>query len=156
MRLFSRSSLALLALLGLMLPVAAHAQIAPDRIPLQTKLNELAHLREAYNDALNTKDVAKLAGMYADDAILISPDGIMHNGHAEIAKHLADQMPAFPRAVITSDSLSVYGNMAIDVGTVALHPANAASTRQRYMTVSERGLQGVWKIQRVALVPMGS
>ncbi|MEO8478702.1 MAG: nuclear transport factor 2 family protein [Gemmatimonadota bacterium] len=156
MRLFSRSAVALLALVGLTLPMAAHAQIAPDRIPLQTKLNELMHLREAYNDALNTKDVAKLAGMYAEDAILITPDGVMHKGYAAIAKHLADNVPTFPHAVITSDSLSVYGNMAIDVGTVALHPANAASTSQRYMTVSQRGLQGVWKIQRVALVPVGS
>ncbi len=156
MRLFSRSSVALLALLGLTLPMAAHAQIAPDRIPLQTKLNELAHLREAYNDALNTRDVAKLAGMYADDAILITPDGVMHKGHAAIAKHLADNVPTFPRSVIASDSLSVYGSMAIDVGTVTLHPAGAPATSQRYMTITQRGLQGVWKIQRVALVAVGS
>lgn len=156
MRMFSRSSVTLLALLGLALPVAAHAQIAPDRIPLQTKLNELEHLREAYSDALNTKDVGKLAGMYADDAILITSDGVMHNGHAAIAKHLADQVPSFPRSVLTSDSLSVYGSIAIDVGTLTLRPVGTAATKQRYMTVSERGLQGVWKIQRVALVPIGS
>lgn len=155
MKLFARSSVALLAVLGLSFPLTVQAQIAPDRIPLQTKLDELAHLREAYVDALNTRDVARLTGMYDEDAILVGPDGAIYTGRKAVSTHLAAAMSSQPQSSFRSDSLAVFGNIAIDVGTLTLRPANAKTTTQRYVTVAERGMQGVWKLKRVVLVPIG-
>ncbi len=83
------------------IPVLAHAQgVASGRSPLRTPQTDLATLRSEYVDAHNKKDAATMTAMFANDAVLILPDGSMLSGRAEIGKYLADGAKTSAHAVI--------------------------------------------------------
>lgn len=147
----SRSSLALA--LSLVVALPATSQIPEDRVPLQTALSELYRLREEYADAFNKKNAIALAGLYATDAVVIRSNGAVLIGYDDIKTAFAAEAPTYPHMVITSDTIRVYGNTAVDIGTVARHPAGGGEVRERYMVVLRRET-GVWKITRVASVPI--
>jgi len=136
----------------LALPGVGTAQgVAPGRVPLRTALADLATLRTEYADAFNKKDAAAVTAMYANDAVLIFPDGTMLSGRSEIGKRMSDDAKTWPHAVIKSDTVRVYGATAVDIGQWITHPAEGGETSLRYVTVSRRGMNG-WKIEHVVLV----
>jgi ketosteroid isomerase-like protein len=134
-------------------PTVATAQIEEPRIPLQTKLTELNRFRVEYAENFNKKDAAALAAMYADDAMINDRDGRVYKGGAQIREYMTAGAASFPHMVIESDSMAIYGNTAVDVGTTRMHPAGAAEIVSRYMVVLRRGMNG-WKLVRVAVTPV--
>ena len=140
--------------LGLALPSVAAAQgIEEPRIPLRTALSELATMRTEYVEAFNKKDAAAVAAMYESDATVILGDGLV-KGDA-IGAAMAEAAPNWPHAVIASDTVRVYGNTAVDVGTWTVHPAGGGEQVFLYQTVSRRGMSG-WKIVAVSVTPVAS
>lgn len=146
-----RSWLTLACSLALLIPAVAIAQgIEQPRVPLRTALDEIRTLREAYAKAFNDKNAATVAGMYAPDAVVIRADGVVLTGNEAIRKDLeAGQWPAMS---ITSDNVRVYGNTALDVGTVSMTPAGGKENVSHYLVVLRRGIKD-WKVSRVAVVP---
>ena len=137
----------------LVIPTVAAAQgVAPGRVPLRTALTDLATLRTEYVDAFNKKDASAVTGMYANDAVLILPDGTMLSGQAEIGKRMADDAKTWPHAVIKSDTVRVYGATAVDIGQWVTHPEGGGEQVARYVSIARRGMKG-WKIHHAVLVP---
>ncbi|MEP6591465.1 MAG: nuclear transport factor 2 family protein [Gemmatimonadota bacterium] len=153
MKRLSRLSVRLLVALVFVAPSVASAQIEPGRVPLQTALTELARFRERYAEMYNTKDVAELAVMYGDHAIVIANDGSMTVGKAAITAGLKAGAPSFTHVVITSDSMTVYGNTAVDHGTAKFHSAGKPELVERYLVVLRRGMKE-WKVVSLANVPV--
>lgn len=149
-----RSCLPLVVALALAAPAVVSAQIEEPRIPLQTKLSELTRFRTEYAENYNKKDVTALVAMYSADAIVIEANGTTFKGIDQIRQGLTDQAPQFPHLVIESDSLSIYGNTAVDVGTTKAHPTSGAEMVSRYLVVLRRDMNG-WKVVRVAITPVG-
>lgn len=149
---WSTRAVPLLLSFALTAPSVAVAQgIEEPRIPLRTALAELSTLRTEYVDAFNRKDAAAVASMYDSDATLISDQGSMKGGEA-IREMMTTEAPTWPHAVIASDTVRVYGNTAVDVGTWTVHPADGGEMVMRYMSVLRRSMSG-WKLVSVAVVP---
>lgn len=143
----------LLLTLGLATPSVIAAQgVEEPRIPLRTALMELNTLRTEYSDAFNRKDGAALAGVYASDAVFIDADGAKLVGNDAIREYMIARSEKGGHMVIASDTVRVYGNTAVDMGTVTIHPEGGGEDVAHYMTVSRRSMTG-WKIVSVALVP---
>ncbi len=143
---------ALLAV-GSFAPTILHAQIDSGRVPLQTAISEIFRLRESYAETYNAKDVAGLMEKYDENATAILPNGMVVTGRAAIAKSMGN--PAeLPHMVITSDSLAVWGNTAVDRGTVKQHPAAGGEIVSRYLVVLRRGMKE-WKLVYAVNVPVG-
>jgi ketosteroid isomerase-like protein len=153
MTLRNRTTLALLFTLVGLAPTTALAQIEENRIPLQTKLSELYRFREEYAAAYNKKDVAVLSAMYAPDAIVVTSNGAVSVGKDAVAKGMGAAASGWAHAVLTSDSMAVYGNTAVDQGTIRHHPQGSPEVVERYLVVLRRGMQD-WKIVRVAVTPV--
>lgn len=132
--------------------IAVGQGIESPRIPLRTALNDIATLRASYVDAYNGKDAKAVNAMYADDAIVVSEDGALVMGRADIAKAMGDAAN-WPHAVIHSDSVRVYGATAVDVGTFTAHPAEGGEMKSRYLVVLRHDMNG-WKLVYAAEVPM--
>lgn len=145
----------LLLALALVPTTAASAQIEEPRIPLQTKLSELNRFRTEYAETFNKKDATALTAMWSDDGMFTDVDGKTYKGIDQIRQWYADGATSFPHLVIESDSLSIYGNTAVDMGTTKMHPAGGGEMVSRYIVVLRRGLNG-WKLVRAAVTPVKS
>jgi ketosteroid isomerase-like protein len=140
--------------LGLVLAttsVASAQGIEEPRIPLTTAVTELTRFRAEYSDNLGRKDVKALAGMYSPDAIVIRADATTITGPDAIQAWLAERTQKAESATVTSDSLRVFGNTAVDVGTTTVVLQGGGTTVTRYLAVFRRGMKD-WKLLRVALV----
>lgn len=152
MRFSVRVSIPLVLALAAATPYALQAQIEEGRVPLRTAVTELNTLRAEYADNYNRKDHAAVTAMFEDDAVVLLADGTILMGKAAIGKRNAADAAKWPHLVLKSDTVRVYGNTAVDVGTSTYHPTTGPTVVNRYLVVSRRGLQH-WKVIRVALVP---
>lgn len=134
-------------------PTVATAQIEEPRIPLQTKLSELNRFRVEYAEAWNKKDTATLIAMWSDDAMFNDADGQAYRGRDAVRKWYNDRAANMPHLVIESDSLAIYGNTAVDMGTSKMHPQGAPEQVARYLVVLRRNMNG-WKVVRAAITPV--
>ena len=149
----AQSWLPLVLALALATPVVARAQIEEPRIPLQTKMSELLRFRTQYAENFNKKDVAAVVAMYSNDIIVIDPNGAVTKGLDQLQIGMAQGAPNWPHLVIESDSMAVYGNTAVDVGTAKQHPAGGGEVVARYVVVLRRDMNG-WKIVRLINTPV--
>lgn len=153
MKRLSRLSVRLLVALVFVAPSVASAQIEAGRVPLQTAITELARFRQRYAEMYNTKDVAELGAMFGDNAIMLTDDGAMLVGKPAIEARLKMGAPSFTHVVITSDSMTVYGNTAVDHGTAKFHAPGKPEMVQNYLVVLRRGMKE-WKLVSLANVPV--
>lgn len=133
-------------------PAVASAQIEEPRIPLQTKLTELNRFRTEYAEYWNSKNISALAGMWAADAMFNDADGKTYKG-AAVKQWYTERQANMPHLVLESDSMAIYGNTAVDMGTSKMHPAGGAEMVARYLVVLRRGMNG-WKLVRAAITPV--
>lgn len=149
----TRSYLPLALALALATPVVARAQIEEPRIPLQTKVSELNRFRVEYAENFNKKDIAAVVGMYSNDIIVVEPTGNVIKGLDAVRAWFTAGAANLPHLVIESDSMAVYGNTAVDVGTAKQHPAAGGEMVARYIVVLRRDMNG-WKIVRLINTPV--
>lgn len=124
--------------------------------PVSTARGDIAAIRSSYVDAFNAKNAAAVAALYAPDAVVINPDGSVISGNAAIRKMMADSAANWPHAVVTPDSLRIYGATAVETGTWTTHPASGGEQVSHYLVVLRRYIRG-WRIQSLANVAvMGS
>lgn len=153
MRLARYTSAAFLLTLVVAAPSAAYAQIEEGLVPLQTARSEIERLRAGYATSFNAKDAAAVAAMYGAEAVWIKSDGKVVSGQSAIKTMLAQDAATFPHLVITSDSVRVFGNTAIDHGTLAFHPTGGGEVLEKYLVVLRRGMNG-WTLVRAISVPV--
>ncbi len=143
----------LLAVLVSVLPSVVSAQIPDSVIPLQTVISETNRFRVEYAEYYNNKDVDRLVAMYDADATLVDADGVAHVGQAALKAYFTKRAPNSPHMVLKSDSLVAYGQTAVDVGTVTLHPKEGGELVNRYLIVMRRTYQA-WHLVRAMVVPV--
>jgi ketosteroid isomerase-like protein len=140
-------------LLSLVLASPALAQIDEPVVPLQTKQTELNRFRVEYAENFNKHDVAATLAMYAPDARVIIGNGQVFVGTEQIRGMLTQSVTEVPHLIIASDTMAIYGNTAIDIGTTTAHPAAGGEQVSRYIVVLRRDLKG-WHLIRVAVTPV--
>ncbi len=146
-----RAWLPLVVSLAFLLPNVADGQgIEKPRVPVRTALDELRVLRAAYSEAFNKKDTATLVDMYAPDATVIRGDGTVLTGREAIRKSL--EAGPWGKMSIASDTVRVFGNTAIDVGTVRTSRSEGGEDVGHYLVVLRRGVT-VWRVNSLAVVP---
>ncbi|MFL5493113.1 MAG: YybH family protein [Gemmatimonadales bacterium] len=119
-------------------------------MPLRKALDEIRVLRAEYAEAFNKQDTAALVAMYAPDAILIRGDGTMVTGKDAIQKTFEEG--PWGNLSIDSDTVRVFGNTAVDVGTARTSRKGGGEDVGRYLVVLRRGLHA-WRINSLASVP---
>jgi ketosteroid isomerase-like protein len=134
-------------------PTVASAQIEEPRIPLQTKMSELTRFRTEYAEYWNSKNVTALTAMWSADAMFNDGDGKTYKGSDAVKQWYTERQANMPHLVIESDSMAIYGNTAVDMGTTKMHPAGGAEMVARYLVVLRRGMNG-WKVVRLGVTPV--
>ena len=149
-----RAWLPLMVSLAFLVPAMASGQgIEKPRVPIRTALVELMALRAEYAEAFNKKETATLVNMYAPDATAIFGDGTVLTGKDAIQKSL--EAGPWGKMSIASDTVRVYGNTAVDVGTVRTSRSDGAEDVGHYLVVLRRGMKD-WKVNSLAVVPEAS
>jgi uncharacterized protein (TIGR02246 family) len=145
-----RAWLPLLSFAVLLPNVAVGQGVERPHVPVRKALDEIRVLRAEYAEAFNKQDTAALVGMYAPDAILIRGDGTMVTGKDAIQKTFDEGR--WGNLSIDSDTVRVYGNTAVDVGTSRTSHKGGGEEVGRYLVVLRRGVN-TWKISSLASVP---
>ena len=105
----------------------------------------LNRLADAFAEAFNAKDAAKVASFYADDAIVMPPDQRMVRGRSDIEAYYArgfrSEISGFRIAPMES---AIAGAHAFEVGTSTLTEQRGTSDG-KYVVIYRR-VRGEWKI----------
>lgn len=147
-----RHALPLAAMASLALPAIAAGQGIQPHVPISTTLGDIAKVRVAYVNAINTRNPGAVTAMYTADAIVLGADGSQTVGARAIAKLNADSAASWAQSDAHSTSVKVFGATAIDVGIWTVRTAAGGETMRRYLAVLRHGVNG-WKLQSVAMVP---
>ncbi len=112
----------------------------------------LARLQTEWVAAANAKDSAKLAALYAENAVLMPPNAPMAKGRPAIQAVWKGMMDQNARdIVLTSIDRSVSGDLGYEAGTYTLNmgaPGGpVASDKGKYLMTVRRGPGGKWLIQ---------
>ena len=107
-------------------------------------------LRESWADAFNARDLETSLLFYADDAVVLPPNGVAVRG-AEAIRGLLKAMfdAAHPQGKFEQNQIEYSGNMAVEVGDYTILVHNDDSTRQdtgRYMATWRRQENGEFRI----------
>jgi ketosteroid isomerase-like protein len=136
----------LLAFLGLAVPTAARAQ--PDRTPEDSLA--IAAAGRAFSDAYVRNDTTALGRLYSDSAVVLPPNREIR-GRAAIRRYFSWRAPYRQLAhAMTSERLTVAGDLAIDLGTWSSTGQRGddppQTTSERYLIVWVREHDGAWRI----------
>ena len=86
------------------------------------------------------EDGAAVASVYSTDAVIIDGRGARVSGADAIRQYMDARASEGGHMVLASDSVRVYGNTAVDIGTVTIHPEGGGEEVADYMAVSRRGM----------------
>lgn len=112
-------------------------------------------IRLAYQAAVNARDAAALAALYAPDAAIVDPDVDITRGADAIraAFQASFAQTDFADMTIEQTELVPMGDYFLTLGTsiVTVRPrgGRAGQERSRWMAISRRQPDGSWKLWRV-------
>lgn len=108
----------------------------------------------AWTAAVNRGDMAAVADLYTEDAMLMPPNGAALRGRDAVRTFFVEALSSLsPRDVkLSSDEVEVCGDSAYEVGryqmTVQPSGGAAMNDRGKYLVVWRRQSDGSWKIAR--------
>lgn len=106
-------------------------------------------LRSAWSTGAEKRDLAAVAALYSDDAILQIAGAPLARGRDGIQKSLAQAFGIVSNLKVNSEGTDVSGDLAVDRGTYSEHVAppggKAMDVSGRYIVVLKHGANG-WKI----------
>jgi uncharacterized protein (TIGR02246 family) len=113
------------------------------RAAIQARENEWAA-------AFAAKDVAGVAAIYEEDAVLLPPGMEPANGRAAIAAVLEKIMPAFADLALIADDVRPLGDgYAVEIGHSTYQAIGADGSKtpgsDNYVVVWHKGADGVWR-----------
>ncbi|MGZ3460085.1 MAG: YybH family protein [Archangium sp.] len=141
------------AVLGLILIACSHgspevtAAPSPDAVKAAIAANN-----QAFAKAIIAKDTTALTNLFTDDAVFIAPIGGFIHGRAALAALWAErlQKASFLDGGITTESLDVRGDLAIEASTIAwtIQAGDNPPARRtgRALTVWHRDVDGRWRM----------
>jgi len=131
----------LLTLLSLGLVMTACGQQAPS-----TDTTALEARSDAWEAALNAKDVDALVNLYTEDARLLPPDGEMTSGKDGIRAVFGGMIDAGIGGETTPVETTVSGDVGYIVGTFTLVAGDELLGTGKYIETWRRGADGQWLI----------
>ena len=131
----------LLATLPLFLMITACDQAPPPADP-----SVLSSQTEAWEAALNAKDVDSLAAFYTSDARLLPPNGEMTSGRDAVRTIFGGMIDAGLSGDLTSVEAKISGDMGYDVGTYTLMDGDTVVDTGKFIEIFHRGDDGEWLI----------
>jgi uncharacterized protein (TIGR02246 family) len=152
-----RSPLGLLALVPLALACAkGEANPPPPPPPAALSAAEATTMRNAYVDAMNKKDVAAAAAVYADDAVFDAPDGSVQKGRAAIQAAIQQTAETMKTFALINERFEASGDLALDAGTsqvTMVVKGKEQAAVSHYTAVFKRQGDGGWKVIHVSQSP---
>ncbi len=130
-----------LSLLALTIVIAGCGQAS-----VSTDTSALEARSDAWEAALNAKDVDALVGLYTDDARLLPPGGEMTSGHDGVRAAFGGMIEAGIGGTITIIEATVAGDVGYIVGTFALVADGEAVGTGKYIETWRLGDDGQWYI----------
>jgi len=131
----------LISVLPLLLAIAACGQGAPS-----TDTAGIEAGSDAWEAALNSKDIDALVNLYAEDARLLPPGGAMSVGHDGVRAAFGAMIDAGQSGVTTIVEATVSGNVGYIVGTFTLNAGGEQLGTGKYIETWQRGNDGEWRI----------
>jgi ketosteroid isomerase-like protein len=101
---------------------------------------------EAWEAALNAKDIDGLAALYTDDTRLMPPNLEMSTGHDAVRAAFGGMIDAGLSADLTSAEASVSGDVGYNLGNYKLMAGEDVVDVGKYIEIWRRGSDGEWRI----------
>ncbi len=117
--------------------------------PAADQRTEVSRLFDVWNEALKSRDPARVTALYAPDAILLPTvsNAVRHN-HAEIQDYFAHFLEKAPVGRIIESNILVMGDVAVHSGLYcfALSDCGKRLTVPARFSFVYRKIDGEWKI----------
>lgn len=113
--------------------------------PATEDASVLATRGEAFEAALNAKDMDALMAMYEDDARVMAPNAPMASGHAAVRASFGPMIDAGLSVDLTSVDGAISGDIGYNVGTYVLKSGDTVVDEGKYMESWHRGDDGEWR-----------
>lgn len=111
---------------------------------------QIKRLRQLWADAFNARDLETSLLFYADDAVVLPPNGVAVRGAEAIRGLLKSMFDAdHPEGKFQQNRIEYSGNMAVEVGDYTVLTRADGDTRQdtgRYMATWRRQENGEFRI----------
>ncbi len=121
---------------------AAQGQMPGKTDPALTKL------AKAWEAAFNVQDVAKVASMYTDDAVVMPPNHEPVRGRANIEAFFKEMEGA--KLTLTPFESAMSGSTAYEAGTyqMSISPKTGppSTDKGKYVVILKRGSDGQWRL----------
>lgn len=131
----------LLATLPLFLMITACDQAPP---PADSSV--LSSRSEAWEAAINAKDVDSLAAIYTTDARLLPPNGEIATGRDVVRAVFGGLIDAGISVDLASIDTKISGDVGYDVGTYTMISGDTVVDTGKYIEIFHRGDDGEWRI----------
>ncbi|HEV2617601.1 MAG TPA: SgcJ/EcaC family oxidoreductase [Candidatus Acidoferrales bacterium] len=111
---------------------------------------QVKHLRGLWTRAFNARDLEASLFFYADDAVVLPPNGVAIRGASAIREFLKSMFDAgYSDGKFEQDQIEYSGNMAVEVGAYTVQARRDGATRQdagKYMATWRRQEDGEFRI----------
>jgi len=117
-----------------------------NQAPVSTDTSTVVAATEAWEAALNAKDVDALVALYTSDARVLPPGGEMESGSDAIRTTFSGIIDAGISGELTSIESKISGDLAYDVGTLTLRIDGEVIGTGKFIVTMRRGDHGEWLI----------
>ena len=131
----------LLSILPMLLIVAGCNQAPPSADP-----SAITSRSDAWDTALNAKDIESLVDLYTSDARVLPPNGEISSGSAAVRAQFGGMIDAGLGGELTSIETKVSGDIGYNVGTYSLQAGDEVVDVGKFIETWRRGDDGVWRI----------
>jgi len=130
---------------------ALAAYETPAAPPIADATDDFTEVREEYRAAATTHDAARLAGLFAEDGVLVASDQDVIRGRQEIEKYFskAGDQP-LPEVTLTSTSAESRNGFGSETGQFEERVTSSEGSVTRvtgvYLTIYRRDVEGRWRV----------
>ncbi len=114
----------------------------------QTDLEGLNGMRDAWQSALDAKDPAALAAIYAEDGALLRPHSETMSGRAAIEAYWTEFQASGIGIEIKDTEVYAHGDVGYKVGTFTATDAGGATIDEGKYVEIWRHVDGKWQLRR--------
>ncbi len=114
----------------------------------QTDLEGLKAMGNVWQSALDAKDPAALAAIYAEDGALLRPHSETMSGRAAIEAFWTESVARGNRGVVKEAEVYAQGDLGYTVGTYTVTDAGGATIDEGKYALIWRDVAGQWQIHR--------
>ncbi len=117
-----------------------------NQAPMSTDPSAIVAATDAWEAALNAKDLDGLVALYTSDARVLPPGAEMVSGSDAVRTVFGGIIDAGISGELTSIESKISGDMAYDVGTLTLRADGEVVATGKFIVTMHRGDDGEWLI----------